>query len=259
MTRVLTALALIPAVWLLVFWAPAPAVSIALAATALLCLREFFALSRGAGFAPFEVAGYGAGLILILAPNLPEPAFLVIVCLLLIVLAVYSVSRTGGAYAATASTLFGVIYVCGPFAIARDLHAASPHWLFFVLVVAWTGDTAAYFVGRAIGRHKLAPSMSPGKTWEGTIASVVAAILAGVFYWHHHLRFVDAGIAAAVCLSLSVNVAGQIGDLAESALKRSAGVKDSGSLLPGHGGALDRMDNFLFAVPAAYLWLLWLS
>jgi phosphatidate cytidylyltransferase len=257
MKRVLTALLLIPAVYLVVFFTPVMVVRGVLALGALLCLREFFLLSRFRGFEPFAVLGYGAGALLVVAPRLPEPAFLIVVCIVLLVLGLNPSRRIEAVFGSAAATLLGVVYVCGPFALAGMLYAASPHWLFLVLLLAWVGDSAAFFVGRAIGRHKLAPSISPGKTWEGAIASALFAAAAGVAYL---LYFEPApvGVATAIGFSLSVNAAGQLGDLAESALKRSARMKDSGTLLPGHGGMLDRMDNFLFAAPTAYLWLLWL-
>jgi phosphatidate cytidylyltransferase len=257
MKRVLTALLLIPAVCVVVFFAPTAVVRAALALAALLCLREFFLLSRFRGFEPFAVVGYGAGALLVVAPQLPQPAFLVVLCIVLLVLGLQRARRLEALFGAAAATLLGLLYVCGPFALAGMLHAASPHWLFVVLLLAWVGDSAAFFVGRAFGRHKLAPSISPGKTWEGTIASALFAVTVGVAYLlYFEPAHVSAVTAAGFCLT--VNVAGQLGDLAESALKRSAKMKDSGTLLPGHGGMLDRMDNFLFAAPTAYLWLLWL-
>jgi phosphatidate cytidylyltransferase len=258
MKRVLTALLLIPVVYFLVFFGPAIVVRVALAATALLCLREFFLLGRFRGFEPFAVLGYGAAAILVTAPQLPEPAFLVVLCVVLLVLGLQPSRRIEALFGAAAATLLGVVYVAGPFALAGMLHAASPHWLFLALLLAWAGDSAAFFVGRAFGRHKLAPSISPGKTWEGTVASALFAVAVGVAYLHY-FQPLPVGPVTAAALSLTVNVAGQLGDLAESALKRSARMKDSGTLLPGHGGMLDRMDNFLFAAPAAYLWLLWLA
>jgi phosphatidate cytidylyltransferase len=229
-----------------------------LALVALLCMREFFLLSRHRGFEPFSVLGYGAGALLVAGPHLPQPAFFVLLCIVLLLLGLQPSRRVDALFGSAAATLLGLIYVCGPFALAAMLYAASPHWLFVTLLLAWVGDSAAYYVGRAIGRHKLAPSISPGKTWEGTIASAVLSVVAGVAY----LLYFQPGqvsIFAALFFSLTVNAAGQLGDLAESALKRSARMKDSGTLLPGHGGMLDRMDNFLFAAPTAYLWLLWLT
>jgi phosphatidate cytidylyltransferase len=257
MKRVLTALLLIPVVYLLVFFAPPAVARGVLALVALLCLHEFFLLSRFRGFEPFVVLGHGAGAVLVIAPQLPQPAFFVVVCIVLLILGLQRPRRLESLFGAAAATLLGLVYVCGPFALAGILHATSPHWLFVVLLLAWVGDSAAYYVGRTFGRHKLAPSISPGKTWEGTIASALFAVAAGVAYLLYY-KPAPVGLITAVGFSLTVNVAGQIGDLAESALKRSARMKDSGTLLPGHGGMLDRMDNFLFAAPAAYLWLLWL-
>jgi phosphatidate cytidylyltransferase len=258
MKRVLTALLLVPVVYFLVFFAPLAVVRAALALVALLCLHEFFLLSRFRGFEPFVVLGYGAGAVLVVAPQLPQPAFLIVVCVVLLILGLQPARPVEALFGAAAATLLGLVYVCGPFALAGMLQAASPHWLFVVLLLAWVGDSAAYFVGRAIGSHKLAPSISPGKTWEGTIASALLAVAVGVVYL---LYFEPSrvSVVTAAGFSLTVNVAGQLGDLAESALKRSARMKDSGTLLPGHGGMLDRMDNFLFAAPTAYLWVLWLT
>lgn len=147
--------------------------------------------------------------------------------------------------------LAGIVYVFGPLACAILLRQVSPHWLMFALLLSWVGDTAALYAGKTWGRHKLAPVVSPNKTWEGAIASVAGAMLAAALYAHYLIP------AAALWMALAVaaigNIAGQFGDLAESALKRRAGVKDSGSSLPGHGGWLDRIDAMLFAVPVVYL------
>ena len=115
----------------------------------------------------------------------------------------------------------------------------------------WIGDTGAYYVGRRFGKRKLAPIISPGKTWEGAIASAVTGTLLGLAYLPWAIP--GLGLPAAGLLALAANCAGQVGDLAESALKRGAGVKDSGTLLPGHGGVLDRMDSTMFAVPVLYV------
>jgi phosphatidate cytidylyltransferase len=114
----------------------------------------------------------------------------------------------------------------------------------------------AYYVGTAFGRHKLSPHISPGKTWEGTAASLCASSIAGVAYLHFLFPKVPAWQAVLLCAA--ANVAGQIGDLCESAIKRGAGVKDSSHLLPGHGGWLDRVDSSLFSIPVVY-WLIQLE
>ena len=130
-----------------------------------------------------------------------------------------------------------------------------------MLCVVWAGDIAALYVGRAWGRHKLAPSLSPNKTWEGTLGSVAGSLLvtggllglaAGLAQWDSTKLSYPEDVWYWLVLAVVVNVAAQVGDLAESALKRAAGVKDSGSLLPGHGGVLDRIDALLLAAPV--LW-----
>jgi phosphatidate cytidylyltransferase len=131
----------------------------------------------------------------------------------------------------------------------------------FLLCVVWAGDIAALYVGRAWGRHKLAPSLSPNKTWEGTLGSVAGSLLvtggllglaAWLAQWDSAKLSYPEDVWYWLVLAVVVNVVAQVGDLAESALKRSAGVKDSGSLLPGHGGVLDRIDALLLAAPV--LW-----
>jgi phosphatidate cytidylyltransferase len=127
----------------------------------------------------------------------------------------------------------------------------------FALAVNWVGDVAAFYVGRSIGKHKLAPRISPAKSWEGALASLVAAVIFGYAFF----RYVQPAIALAHMLALSViaNAVGQIGDLAESAIKRGAGVKDSSTLLPGHGGFLDRLDSSLFTMPVVYYYLAYVA
>ncbi len=168
------------------------------------------------------------------ARGVPEGALLVLVALVLLLLTLFR-RDFGGALGDVASTLLGVVYIAGPFALGRELHVVDPHWLFFVLVLNWVGDSVAFFFGKRFGRGKMAPTISPNKTWVGAAASLVLAVIVGTGYLYY---FQPSGVAiwVAVLLSIWVNVAAQFGDLAESALKRSADVKDSGGMLPGHGG-----------------------
>lgn len=147
----------------------------------------------------------------------------------------------------------GGVYVFGSFTCGVFLREASPHWLVLALAINWLGDSAAFYVGRAWGRRRLAPRISPAKTWEGAAASLAVGIAFGGVYLSRFLPSVS--LMEALALSAVTNIAGQCGDLAESVLKRSAGVKDSGTMLPGHGGWLDRVDSSLFAFPALALWL----
>lgn len=124
-----------------------------------------------------------------------------------------------------------------------------------VLLVIWAGDSAAYFVGRAWGRRKAAPAISPNKTWEGVFGGLAASAVAGGLVVPPLLGGSALAIGAGLAFGALVGAAGQVGDLVESAMKREAGLKDFGALLPGHGGVLDRFDSLLFAAPAAYLLL----
>ena len=251
MKRVLTALLLIPLVLACNFYVPPRVTWAALVLVALLGLREYFSLAEKFGFRPFQVAGYGAGAVLIFAPGVPEVALLVLVAVALLLLTLLRHDFSGG-LGDVASTLFGVVYIAGPFALGRELHALNPHWLFFVLVLNWVGDSSAFYFGRTFGHSKMAPAISPNKTWVGAGASLVFAAIVGTGYLYY---FQPSGVElwVAILLSIWVNVAAQSGDLAESALKRGAAVKDSGGMLPGHGGMLDRVDGLLFSLPACYL------
>jgi len=150
----------------------------------------------------------------------------------------------------------GLLLVAFPLTFAVRLHGLAgdgPRLLLFALVITWVGDTVAYFVGRGIGKHPLAPHLSPKKTWEGSVASFAGSLLVAVAF----TRWVSAPLPHLLAMAGVGNIAGQVGDLLESAYKRSAGVKDSGGLLPGHGGILDRIDALILAIPVVwYYWTL---
>jgi phosphatidate cytidylyltransferase len=152
---------------------------------------------------------------------------------------------------AVVSALGGLVYIGGAWVCAYFLRLTNPHWLLFAFLLCWAGDTAALYVGKNFGRHKMAPKISPGKTWEGAAGSVVGGVLAGVLYAHYLIPSASLGMVLAA--AAAGNIAGQVGDLVESAYKRWGGVKDSGSSLPGHGGWLDRIDSSLWSVPVVYL------
>jgi phosphatidate cytidylyltransferase len=175
--------------------------------------------------------------------------------------------------ASSAASVFGVLYIAASLSLLIVLRSdpAQSVLIIFVLFSVWAGDTAAYYVGRTIGRHKLAPVVSPNKSWEGAVASVVASVavaflvlsytsqlsgyllLTGEYHVDRSvLVFHQPGIWHCAVLGVLANVAAQFGDLFESALKRGAEVKDSGALLPGHGGVLDRIDALLFAIPVVW-------
>jgi phosphatidate cytidylyltransferase len=147
--------------------------------------------------------------------------------------------------------LAGILYIFGPLALAVFLKRIDPNWLMFALLLSWAGDTVAMYVGKSIGRHKLAPVISPNKTWEGAYGSIAGAMLAGEIYAHYLIP--SAPLTIALLFAAIGNIAGQLGDLFESMLKRRANIKDSGASLPGHGGWLDRIDSMLFTIPVIYV------
>jgi phosphatidate cytidylyltransferase len=154
--------------------------------------------------------------------------------------------------------LFGILYVSfglSHFLLLRNLEAWKP-WIFTVLIVTYAGDVAAYASGTRWGRTKLSPLLSPKKTVEGAVGGLVASILAG---WVCKVVFFSALTAAqALWVASVLSISGQIGDLLESLVKRSCGAKDSGRMLPGHGGILDRIDSILFAGPVGYYMAVWM-
>ena len=139
-----------------------------------------------------------------------------------------------------------------PLSFAIRLHGVGARFLLFALGITWAADTTAYFVGRAIGKHPLAPHISPKKTWEGSMGSMIGSLaVAYAFSFWLHFPLVHL-----LLMAVAGNIAGQMGDLLESAYKRSAGVKDSGGLLPGHGGMLDRIDALILCIPVIWYYLI---
>jgi phosphatidate cytidylyltransferase len=247
MTRIATALILIPFIAWVTLASPQWVFFAVLAVTGLLAYSEFDNIVASSGILRAGRPGMAAGLVLLLAPN--PAVVLVLVALLGMALALRANNLAAALPSAGAFSL-GVAYVFGAWRCAADLRAINPHWLLFAMLLSWAGDTAAFYVGRSFGNHKMAPVVSPGKSWEGAAGSVAGAMLVGGFYAHYLIP--QAPLAQALILAAAGNIAGQLGDLCESALKRGAGVKDSGTLLPGHGGWLDRIDSSLFSVPTVY-------
>lgn len=247
MKRVLTAAALIPIILYVVLWANFWVFLAVLLTAAILSYREYDGIAAAYGFGAPGPIGYGAGILLLVSGR---HEWLVIAAAAMIALAVAMRSADLAKSLPRAALLIaGIVYIFGCWKCALPLREQSPHWLMYALIVNWTGDIGAYYVGRSFGRHKMAPRVSPKKSWEGAAASVAASLVVGVPYL---AILVPVSVAVAIPLTIAANIAGQLGDLAESAMKRGAGVKDSGSILPGHGGFLDRVDSTLFALPVVY-------
>ena len=163
-----------------------------------------------------------------------------------------------GAFATWAWTIAGILYIgwlLSHMVALRGLEDGR-NWVFFVLFVTWLSDTAAFFTGRRLGRHKLAPNISPGKTWEGAIGGIGGAIAMSVLFFTPTPFQLPLAYWQVIPLSIGVSVLGQAGDVVESLLKRNMGAKDSGTLMPGHGGMLDRMDSIIFAGVLVYYYAL---
>jgi phosphatidate cytidylyltransferase len=288
MKRVLTAVVLVPLVLLAVFKSPLWLFALIVTLIAILTLHEYLNIVRSSGIEPVDWVTYGFSVLLIAglylagsaarswySPNL-HWAILLLAPLLSGVAVVFR-REMHMALAATASSVFGVLYIALPLGLLVTMRWMPGQGILIVLVLfsVWAGDVAAYYAGRSLGRHKLAPVVSPNKTWEGAIASIVASIGAAmlVFLFYQQIDRLLPNASAywlfpspsyfspgprpaasfyVIILGAVTNIAAQFGDLFESALKRSAKVKDSGSLLPGHGGILDRIDALLFAVPVVW-------
>jgi phosphatidate cytidylyltransferase len=252
MKRLLTALVLIPVVTWVILWANYWVFLAVLIAVAVLCYYEYTGIAEGYGFGRLSVLGYGAGVLLLVWQTEAWP--LIVVLALMALAAAMRADNLSKSLPRAALLLMGVVYVFGCWKWALELRQYYSHqWLMYALLLNWAGDSGAYYVGRTFGRHKMAPRVSPKKSWEGAAASVVTSVLIGGAYLFHFIP--GTGIAAAIGLTMVANAAGQLGDLAESAIKRGASVKDSSDMLPGHGGLLDRVDSTLFTLPVIYLWV----
>ncbi len=247
MKRAATALVLIPVIVWVVLWSPLWAFDAVLIVVGVLALREFGHIAAAHGVSPAGWPAAACGIALLFAP---EPV-IAIVLIALIAMTLALRSRDLKEALPSASTfVLGVLYIFGAWRCAAGLREINPHWLMLSLLVSWAGDTAAMYAGRSFGKHKLAPHVSPGKTWEGSFGSVAGGLVAALVYAHYLIPSVPGRTVIAV--AAVANVAGQAGDLSESALKRGASMKDSGATLPGHGGWLDRIDSTLFAIPVVY-------
>jgi phosphatidate cytidylyltransferase len=251
MKRVLTALVLIPIVGWVVLFANSWIFLAVLVTVACLCYREYNDIAAAYGFGSPGVVGYGAGLLVLVWWDLPWLALVGITVAVLIL--VMREEHLEHALPRAALLVTGILYVFGCWKCARPLREINPHWLMYGLMLNWVGDIGAYYVGRPFGKHKLASRISPKKSWEGSVASVFTSGLVGTLYLQLFIPSVP--LWQAIALTVAANIAGQVGDLAESAMKRGANVKDSGGILPGHGGFLDRVDSTLFALPIVYAYL----
>lgn len=267
MQRVITAAVLLPFLIasILISWLE-PLFVLLVAVAMSLGLLEFWKLAKRRGMKPDVAVGYLGAAVIFTIFYFNDPSqdafslFLLVVALVLLTMATLAIATFKGApfdamISSTGATILGVLYVAllgGHLVALRSgfEQKLSAHLLSFFFLVIMGADSGAYYVGRAIGKHKLAPKISPGKTWEGVGGGLFAGLLAATI--SHFWFFRELPLKWALPLGAVMVALGIIGDLTESALKRSAGAKDAANILPGHGGALDRMDSLLFNAPVIY-------
>jgi len=291
--RILTALILIPVVAAATWWSPTWLIAGLAAIVSIVALREFFALGERLGFRAYRfwtcltafgifaqqwyagqapnVARLGNTIYLLGTPQVSLEMVLVLFVMGAAIIALGSRRALGEVFSSVSISAAGLIVIVIPFSAVVRLHAVGSavalnalsgasnppdlgrQLLLFTLIIVWVGDSAAYFAGHAFGRSKMTPHLSPNKTWEGAAANLLGALLVALVfgYW---VKIAPPHLFAMAALG---SIAGQVGDLFESAFKRSAGVKDSGTLIPGHGGILDRIDALIFAAPAVWYYFEW--
>jgi len=227
-------------------------------------LHEFFTIHQNNGLQPLRKLGVACGMTLFLsfffyAGNLLEPKWLILFIILFLTFLVIEIYRDKpNPFGNIAVTLLGLAYISLPLSLLSFLAFPqldgeyTPYLLIIVFVLIWAFDTGAYMSGMALGRHKLFPRLSPKKTWEGVIGGAILTVLASLVISHFYQAINTTGMVYAALLTA---IGATFGDLAESMLKRSVDIKDSGKLLPGHGGLLDRIDSLLFVGPMIYVFL----
>ncbi|MGB6545998.1 MAG: phosphatidate cytidylyltransferase [Candidatus Acidiferrales bacterium] len=271
-TRILTATILIPAVIALVWWGSTLLVAAIGATVVVLALLEFFSLGERAGLKGYRFWTCACAVLIVFQQwqtsqfeRTPltrdivmlhqSPVFsasLEMVLLFFVfgagAIAVFSNLPLADVLPDLGISAAALLFVALPFSAAVRLDAISPRLLLFALAMIWVGDTLAYFIGRSIGRTKMAAQLSPKKTWEGAVANLAGSMLVGALA----AKWVGVSTVNMLVMAALGNIAGQFGDLLESAYKRSAGMKDSGTLLPGHGGVLDRVDALVLSIPVVW-------
>jgi phosphatidate cytidylyltransferase len=289
--RIATAVVLIPIVLALILRAPVPVLAVVAGIVALLTIHEFLKLTESYGVEPLRWPTYLFSTLLFVAlaistesPLLETGKFLVLMGFASAIAPFIFLTRAmrnpdlRQGYPAAAASAFAFVYIALPMAMLVQLRqqAAGAIYVLYLLLVVWAGDIFAYFVGKGVGRHLMAPRVSPKKTWEGAIASVVASVLVAWLLFHYTqplsstlLRWglierrdglwgqEQPDMGTIIALTVVLNLTAQLGDLVESLIKRGAGAKDSGAILPGHGGMLDRIDALLFAAPVLWFYVAW--
>ncbi len=262
-TRIITALIGLPLLVLCIVYASQALFVMLVLVAAMIGMLEFYRMTLPAQRSLEKSVAASFGLLFAVQICWQKPhAAILVLCLTLLLLSILFLFRfrdLGQVVTHLALSVFGILYV--PFLLAhlvllRNLEYGI-QWVFLALVVAMAGDSAAYFVGSAVGRRKLYPAISPNKSVEGALGGLAGSVLGACVF--KYLFLPQTSAAVIVVMALGLAVLGQLGDLFESMLKRSCGVKDSGTIIPGHGGLLDRLDSLLFVFPAAYYFVFFIG
>jgi len=270
--RIITSVWFVSLLVIVVWFGGEPGFTILMVVFGILAALEFYRMVAISKAPPLTYFGLVWTALLILSRNsellpalesylkpVPVTPFLLTAAVVPPLLWLLSRRQKEGAFTSWAWTIAGILYVGWLLSYLVALRGldAGRNWVFFALFVTWVSDTTAFFIGRRFGRHKMAPNISPGKTWEGAMGGILGAIIMSILFFTptpFHLPLI---YWQAILLSVLVSIFGQVGDLVESLLKRSMGVKDSGKLMPGHGGILDRMDSVVFAGMVVYYYVIW--
>jgi len=270
--RVITSLWFAPLLGVVVWFGGEPGFTTLIVIFGILAAIEFYRMVATSKASPLTYFGLIFTALFILSRNsellsVLEPHFnldlltplLLTLAVVLSLIGLLARRQKEGAFTSWIWTIAGIFYVgwlLSHLVALRGLDDGR-NWVFFVLFVTWVSDSSAFFIGRALGKHYLAPNISPGKTWEGAIGGVCGAILMSILFFAPTPFQLPLVCWQAILLSILVSVFGQVGDLVESLLKRNMGVKDSGTLMPGHGGLLDRIDSVVFAGIVVYYYVIW--
>lgn len=280
--RIVTGVVLIAATVALVLWAPDWLLTVVAALIAILALNEFFALGERMGLRAFKswtlacaagifYAQYAAGMVetravganLLITRTVGGIPISIDGILLIFLFGIVCIGLATrrplqDVLPAISISSAGLLFVALPFSYLvriNEIERLGGALILFTLALIWAGDTLAYFVGRFTGRVQMAPALSPQKTWEGAVANMVGSLLVA---WAAS-RWMNMDLTGLLIIAAAANIAGQMGDLIESSYKRGAGVKDSGAIVPGHGGALDRVDSLILAAPVVWALCTWFA
>lgn len=254
--KVLTALLIIPPLVLLIVLGPSILFTLLVLAVILIGMTEFYHLALPGSSRGQRILAIALGLILSILFSYGKAdafyPFLVIILLVLCLLFMLVSGNFASAMSNLGITFFGIFYI--PFLLSHIILVRNQTdgmiWVLFLIISVWAGDIIALFSGTLFGKHKLYPKISPNKTYEGLLGAIAGSVIIGLLYVSLFLPEVNKG--PCILVTIGIGILGQLGDFTESMLKRGAQVKDSGSLIPGHGGVLDRIDSFLFSTPFFY-------